>query len=756
MPLIIMPNLSENPPKEKEKKKRILPHTTNSWLKICQDNMIISEDSRNLSKQCKQIMSLETFLESDTVVYGTMFTLENKNDPITIETFEIFINPLGTNIDIKIYTKSGDFVGLESESSQWTKIVDTSLFPAREGRGTIIPTTQFEKVTMEGTNEIRAFFISCKTADLRYKRDEIGRDVGETFLSDDFLSLQTGIGISEYGFGNQIVPSRLFTGIIHYSHQNKCTDKLSQAIVSYSFNTQVSASELDELNYMLDYSIANILSTSLSTFRDEFKLEIESTTCTESVLEEGKSIYIFFVSRDKTFSSIDCSIIFLFYGECVEDATDIVNCTVVDCQLVVNHRNTISPGNVKFLLLQQASNVTEWMHQGRLEIEYVGMETMTAQILLTLEGISGTTTNSDILNDEQKHYIEDVITSFLEEMTMSQSNAVVLGANITSQRGHGSDHVDDNRSLKQMNNCWVELSVDVFAAYSSPYTGNVQFEMIIISSFRSQASDFIYDLTTRHYLPDSKVKGASSEIFSRGIHQILVSSLTNPIQNETKGGGPPNGEMTLTSLYGLDSFVFVGLCCGVIFLMCAWLCICTTKSKSDPMESNGIILIDSSGKRRHRASVIFRNAVDLKSSTNQKGLLNQKVGEAVMISDNHSLTGTVHSCGMEDTSSYAYHHDTSYLHDNEDVQERSSQASSDCGLHRSNHSSNLHIKDHPTSRDERLYHETRIREFPHQERLECNWNTQSSHHARTLDDIKSTHDSRRIHYNHQPMVNSTH
>jgi hypothetical protein len=40
--------------------------------------------------------------------------------------------------------------------------------------------------------------------------------------------------------------------------------------------------------------------------------------------------------------------------------------------------------------------------------------------------------------------------------------------------------------------------------------------------------------------------------------------------------------------------------------------------------------------------------------------------------------------------------------------------------------------------------------------LECNWNTQSSHHARTLDDIKSTHDSRRIHYNHQPMVNSTH
>ena len=253
-------------------------------------------DPRSLSEQCENIMSLETSLESDTVVYGTMFTVETKNDPITILTFELLLNPLGTNIDLKIFTKSGDFVGVEDDSSQWIKIVDTSLFPAREGRATIIPTTQFQNVTMTGRNELRAFFVSLKTADLRYMRDENERDIGETYIADDFLSIKSGIGISEYGFWNQIVSSRLFTGIIHYSHNAKCTDRISQATTLYSFYTQVNNKEsIDEIRYMLDYSLANILSSSLSTFRDEFKIVVESTTCAESTLEKGESDL--FISR---------------------------------------------------------------------------------------------------------------------------------------------------------------------------------------------------------------------------------------------------------------------------------------------------------------------------------------------------------------------------------------------------------------------------------------------------------------------------
>jgi hypothetical protein len=259
---------------------------------------------RSLSKQCEHIKSLETSLESDTVVYGTMFTMESKDDPITILTFEILMNPLGTDVDLKIFTKSGDFVGAEDDASQWTKIADTSLFPAREGRGTIVPTNQFQTVEMEGNYELRAFFISLETADLWYMRDEQERDVGETFISDDFLSINSGIGISEYGFGNQIVSSRLFTGVIHYSHKAKCADGSSQANVLYSFYTQAYNTEsIDEISYMLDYSLTNILSTTLSAFRDEFKIAVESTTCSKSTVEKResslfitRSIFLFLVS----------------------------------------------------------------------------------------------------------------------------------------------------------------------------------------------------------------------------------------------------------------------------------------------------------------------------------------------------------------------------------------------------------------------------------------------------------------------------
>jgi hypothetical protein len=400
--------------------------------------MIILEGPRTLSKQCNHMMSLETSLESDTVVYGTMFTVESKDDPITILTFEIFANPLGTNIDLQIFTKSGDFVGAENDSTQWTKIVDTSLFPAREGRGTIIPTNKFQNVTMEGRNELHAFFVSLKTADLRYMRDEQERDVGETFISDNFLSIKSGIGISEYGFGNQIVSSRLFTGIIHYSHKEKCADSSSQATISYSFYSQAYGTEsIDEISYMLDYSLTNILSTALSAFRNEFKIAVESTTCAESALEKGKSTH--FVSRPCFFFLLTLpKLCRELFAECDEDRTDVTNCTVADCQVAVNHLNTISQGNLQYMLLQHANNVTEWMHQGSMEIEYAGMETVTASILVRIEGIpainDGGNGKSKTMTNEQKHYTEDVMASFLEEKTMSQSNAIVLGANITSQR----------------------------------------------------------------------------------------------------------------------------------------------------------------------------------------------------------------------------------------------------------------------------------------------------------------------------------
>jgi Zn-finger nucleic acid-binding protein len=410
----------------------------------------------------------------------------------------------------------------------------------------------------------------------------------------------------------------------------------------------------------------------------------------------------------------------LFHVECDDDTTSIMNCPGVECQLVVNHRDTISQGTVQYMLLQQASNMTEWMHKGKIEIEYSGMETIMATILLKIEGASAIDGGgSKTMNKEQKKYTEDVITSFLKESTMSQSNARVLGSNITSQKGSNEKDRDVDLSVKQIN--WIELTVNVFAIFSPPFTGSIKFDMIVISSFRSQASDFIYDITTRHYLPGSIVKGKSGEFFE-GITQILVtspSSPTSPVRNVTNGGPNNLSDNLTSSLYGLDNFILAGICFSVIFLMCVWICICNQKSRSDHIQSDGIILIDSTGKHRNRSSVIFLH-VDQNSRTNQE---RQKVGEA-LLTNNKCLIAPDQSLGMEGKSSHPKSH--KFLQ------------ASDSGLNGNNFSNTLNVKSSHEYQGPLIDHGQLIRKH-NQERLghASYFGKHGSSHSHSLG-IKST------------------
>jgi hypothetical protein len=251
------------------------------------------DTDRFLAAVCDEPMSLVTSFEADTVVYGTMFTIQSKSEPIDVVTMEISANPIGTEMDVEIYTKLGDFVGSEKDSTQWTKIVDTSVIPAREGRGTIIPPSEFKTISML-SNELRAFFISLKTSDLRYKRDESGGNSGRTYVSDGYLSINSGVGIGAYGFNDQIFPSRLFTGIMHYTHKTDCAARKSKLLVSYSYhvrpkgNAVLSKTDIStELTNLGGEAFGAILDTELSSIRDKYQLQVEGLSCTFSNLKRG-------------------------------------------------------------------------------------------------------------------------------------------------------------------------------------------------------------------------------------------------------------------------------------------------------------------------------------------------------------------------------------------------------------------------------------------------------------------------------------
>ena len=251
-----------------------------------------TQEGRILASDCVQIQRLQTPFEADTVVYGTMFTVQTSSDSITVLSMEISANPVGTEMDVEIYTKLGDYVGAEADPTQWVKIVDTSLTPAREGQGTPIPEDQFKNFTME-TNELRAFFVSLKSSDLRYKRGEDSMEAGQPFVSDGYLSINSGIGLAEYGFNNQIYPSRLFSGIFYYSHATDCNAPSSKVQVTYSYlaRSKESVFSRDEiiaaLNSLVDGAVKSLLDSELSTIRDEYKVEVESVTSATSISEQG-------------------------------------------------------------------------------------------------------------------------------------------------------------------------------------------------------------------------------------------------------------------------------------------------------------------------------------------------------------------------------------------------------------------------------------------------------------------------------------
>jgi hypothetical protein len=252
------------------------------------------ENVRHLQGQngCVSSRSLQSPIEADTVVIGTMFTVKTFDDPINLLTMEITANPIGTSMDVEIYTKLGDYQGAENDPTQWEKVVDTAVTPAHEGRGTLIPQEDFANFTMN-PHELHSFFVSLKTSDLRYKSDDnFGR--GQQFVSDGYLSVNAGIGLPNYGFGTEFFPSRLFCGIFHYTYATDCKAPTSKASVSYSFHVELKgngASEsemIDEMNSLVGTSIQSILDN-MATLRDEHVIRVERIdTAAVSESEQGR------------------------------------------------------------------------------------------------------------------------------------------------------------------------------------------------------------------------------------------------------------------------------------------------------------------------------------------------------------------------------------------------------------------------------------------------------------------------------------
>jgi hypothetical protein len=221
-----------------------------------------------------------------------MFTVRTHDDPISMQTMEIIANPVESIMNVKIYTKGGGFKGFENDSSKWIKIVDTSIVPApREGRGTIIPPDEFIGFTMN-PNEMRSFFVSLTTSDLRYRRaDEF--ETGQPFVSDGYLSVNVGVGLAGQGFGSRIFPSRMFIGIFHYNRVADCNAPTSKTLLTYTFHVQpkakvASKAEMtNEVEQRVGDALRDILRSDLSDLSNDHAISINRIDTSGLVFERG-------------------------------------------------------------------------------------------------------------------------------------------------------------------------------------------------------------------------------------------------------------------------------------------------------------------------------------------------------------------------------------------------------------------------------------------------------------------------------------
>ena len=166
------------------------------------------------------------------------------------------------------------------------------------------------------------------------------------------------------------------------------------------------------------------------------------------------------------------------------------------------HLDTISGGNLQYMLLNDNSDVTTKVQQGSLDVNYAGLSTVQTSIVVALKGASV----GVALDEKQQYFVEAILTSYLVEKTVGLMNAVVCGASIVSQRGPKVGR----RQIRNLQDAssgdgWIELTVDVFATLTPPYTGGSSFVEVLLSTFRSSQQDFITDLQTDFYQKEFQI-----------------------------------------------------------------------------------------------------------------------------------------------------------------------------------------------------------------------------------------------------------
>jgi len=332
----------------------------------------------------------------------------------------------------------------------------------------------------------------------------------------------------------------------------------------------------------------------MSNLRDEHKIGVENIDTVISISEQGTL---------KNLTSREVYQSFLTHGLGFSEKCTVKrwrSCISIDSKITLSHKNTISPGNLKYLLLQNAPEVKRQAQQSTIQVEYAGYQPLQTSIFVAFKGIPAGVP----MDGAQKLFVEQVTTDYLDQQTVGLSNVMVIGTKITNQRGRGFDQ-RRIRSLQEdsAEDDWVEFSIDVLGMLLPPYVGNADFGDIVDDAFRYDRKGYIEDLKTGRNLPGSQVQGERGDYFL-DISNISTRSRGSTKSDRSVGGTSYAGVLATassgTTIFGMPKTVFLLLCVGCIVANAGWIWkFITRTSRKEGIDSRSDLLLDSSEHHRN-------------------------------------------------------------------------------------------------------------------------------------------------------------
>jgi hypothetical protein len=179
------------------------------------------------TKNCSIITALNTTYQANKNVIpyaGIMFSIATKSEAIDVLSFEFDLRidltrsaqpPL-----VQVYTTVGRFEEVISNATSWSLIADTTVVPAPEGVGSMIPVQSFTPVSIPPGSR-QSFYITFEEAimdsniDALIKRDEVS-SVGDHFDIYAGAGFDPPISIGLFPTAWSEITDPFFTGVIRY------------------------------------------------------------------------------------------------------------------------------------------------------------------------------------------------------------------------------------------------------------------------------------------------------------------------------------------------------------------------------------------------------------------------------------------------------------------------------------------------------------------------------------------------------------